>query len=289
MNQQTVLHERPDKLITKEILTPGDYSVVPYEDARCKILITEISCTNDAGSCEIEPQSRFFSKNFDGIVLIGDSDCFIDRDVELVLERMCCGEKCAAKFVYRDDRGGLVKEICCKIELQEVMEEQLISDWGWQRLHEASLHHKACGVDLVRQGRVADAFRRFSKALKMLVAIEPINPEQIEEDRVKEMIDLKIKLLNNLSHCQLHYEEFQAAADLCTCSLKYDEQNVKALYRRSTAYFGLHLYEEAWRDIQQVLKLDPHDKAAQQKASIIEPKMRSINKEYKNVIKKMFG
>lgn len=195
MDQQTVVYERPDKLITKEIITPGDYSVVPYEDARCKISITEISCTNDAGNCDIEPESRFFSKTFDGIVIIGDSDCFIDRDVELILGRMCCGEKCSAKLVYRDDKGGLVKEICCNIDLQEVMEEQLISDWGWQRLHEASLHHKTRGVELVKQGRVADAFRRFSKALKMLVAIEPINPEQIQEEKVKEMIDLKVSII----------------------------------------------------------------------------------------------
>lgn len=47
----------------------------------------------------------------------------------------------------------------------------------------------------MKQGRVADAFRRFSKALKMLVAIEPINPEQIQEDKLKEMIDLKVSII----------------------------------------------------------------------------------------------
>lgn len=49
------------------------------------------------------------------------------------------------------------------------------------------------------------------------------------------------------------------------------------------------MYEEAWTDIQLVLKLDPGDKAAQQRANELRPKIDKINKEYSTVIKKMFG
>ncbi|XP_063387508.1 uncharacterized protein LOC134673448 [Cydia fagiglandana] len=289
MNEPEIVDERPDRVLTKQLVKPGDYNVVPYEDARCKVRLSDVTCTNAAGDCEIEPESRVFNKSFDGIVLIGDSDSFIDKDFELILQRMCRGETCTAKIVYKDAKGELVKEISCKIELLEAMDEMLVADWSWDRLYEAALHHKARGVELVKHKRIADAFRRFNKALKMLVAIEPIDPEKIDEARIKEMVDTKIKLLNNLTHCQLHYEEYQAAFDLCTCTLKYDNDNIKALYRRAVANYGLQKYEEAWMDIQQVLKLDPNDKAAQQKALLIEPKMRTVNKEYKNVIKKMFG
>lgn len=53
-------------------------------------------------------------------------------------------------------------------------------------------HHKERGVQLVKEKKVVDAFRRFNKALKMLVAIEPIDPEVIYEEQVKEMIDLRV-------------------------------------------------------------------------------------------------
>lgn len=49
------------------------------------------------------------------------------------------------------------------------------------------------------------------------------------------------------------------------------------------------MYEEAWTDIQKVLQLDPSDKAAQQRAIELRPKIEKINKEYSTVIKKMFG
>ncbi|CAH2044859.1 unnamed protein product, partial [Iphiclides podalirius] len=123
----------------------------------------------------------------------------------------------------------------------------------------------------------------------MLVAIEPIDPEVIGEDSVKEIFDLKVKLFNNLAHCQLQFNEYEAALELCNRALKHDPDNSKALYRRCLSYQGLQLYEEAWNDIQKVLRLDPNDKAAQNKASELRPKIEKINKEYTSVIKKMFN
>ncbi|XP_053613592.1 uncharacterized protein LOC128677049 [Plodia interpunctella] len=289
MDKETVVSSRHDRELRKKIITPGDYTVVPYEDSRCRITITDIKCCNDGGPCDIESESRIFSDSFDGNVLIGDSDCFLDRDFELVLQQMCLGEVCEVNMVYNDGAEVLVKEISCKVELREVTEEQLISDWSWQRLQETALHHKDCGVKLVSEKRIVDAFKRFNKALKFVTAIEPIDPEIIDEETVKELIDLKIKLYSNLAHCQLQFEEYDAALELCNKALKYDSDSLKALYRRCTAYIGLHKYEEAWVDIQHVLRLDPNDKAAQNKASQIRPKVEKITKEYNAVIKKMFS
>lgn len=98
----------------------------------------------------------------------------------------------------------------------------------------------------------------------------------------------QITLYNNLAHIQLKYGEYSAAQDLCNRVLKYEPENLKALYRRGLAYAGLHLYEDAWKDIQIVLQLDPNNKAAQQKAKELKPMVENVNKNYANVIKKMF-
>lgn len=45
---------------------------------------------------------------------------------------------------------------------------------------------------MVKKRRLPDAFRRFQKALKMLIAIEPFDPDTIDEEKVKELIDLKV-------------------------------------------------------------------------------------------------
>lgn len=51
------------------------------------------------------------------------------------------------------------------------------------------------GVELVKEKRILDAFRRFSKALKMVVAIEPIDPEIIDEEKAVAITDLKVLLV----------------------------------------------------------------------------------------------
>ncbi|KAG7297693.1 hypothetical protein JYU34_018411 [Plutella xylostella] len=288
MPDETIVSARPDRELKKKIITPGDYNVVPYEDSRCKVSITNLKCFNESGDCAVDPESQVFSAQFNGIVLIGDSDSFIDKDFELILQQMCNGEVCEATMTYRDCEGKLAAEYKFTLELKETTVEQLVSDWGWMRLYEAATHHKERGVELVKQKRMADAFRRFSKALKMLIAIEPIDLEEIPEESVKEMKELKVKLLNNLAHCQIQYNEFEAALDLCNRALKYDPDNIKTYYRRCVSYQGLNLYEEAWNDIQHVLKLDPSDRAAQQKASLLKPKVDEIKTKYANVMKKMF-
>lgn len=143
MHDETIVSTRTDRELRKRIIKPGDYTIVPYEDSRCKIQLSDVNCTNKAGEkCEIEAESVIFSDDFKGILLIGDNDNFIDKDIELILQQMCSGEKSTVSLTYRDNDDNLVKQISCSIELLEVTEEQVISDWSWQRLHEAAMHHK---------------------------------------------------------------------------------------------------------------------------------------------------
>ncbi|KAG6442048.1 peptidyl-prolyl cis-trans isomerase FKBP4 [Manduca sexta] len=288
MNEEVVVSSRSDREIRKKVIQTGDYSLVPYEESRCKISISDVKCVDSAGYCEIEPECLVFSRNFNGIIIIGDNDCFLDEDMELVLQQMCCGEICEATFIYKDLEDALEMKITCKIHLKEVTEEQLISDWSWQRLLECGMHHKERGVTLAKQEKMVEAFNRFSKALKMIIAIEPIDPELIDEEKVQELRDTKIKLYNNLAHCQLYFGCFEGALVLCNKALALQPDNIKSLYRRSVAYSGLDMYEEAWEDIQHALRLFPNDKSAQQKAKELKPKIEKINKSYSEVIKKMF-
>ncbi|CAH0728671.1 unnamed protein product, partial [Brenthis ino] len=284
MYKETVISCRPDREIRKTILAPGDYTIVPYEDARCKIRLSDVKCKNKDGPCDLNvPESRIFNPPFDGNVIIGDMDAFIDKDFELILQQMCHHEVSVARLIYKNAHGDLVKEVSCRIHMIDITEEQLISDWSWARLYESAVHHKERGVQLVKDKRIVDGFRRFSKALKMLVAIEPVEKGSMDNERAKELVNLRVKLFNNMAHCQLQFEEFGATLDLCSRALTYDPDNIKALYRRCIAYIGLHMYEEAWEDIQRALHIDPNDKAALQKASELRPHIERINKDYANV------
>lgn len=142
MYEEKVVSSRPDRELFKKLVTPGDYNIVPFDDSRCKITISDVSCSKHGEKYEIGAESHFFSSKFNGNILIGDCDGFIDKDFELVLQRMCCGETSDVRMVYRNSNNELVKEIRCRVEMKEVTEEQLISDWGWERLYDAALYHK---------------------------------------------------------------------------------------------------------------------------------------------------
>lgn len=286
---EVIVNSRPDRELRKKIIKPGDFVMVPYEDSRCKITVTDIVCINEAGEREVETDGRVFDPSFNGIIIIGSSDSYLDRDFELIVQQMCCGEISEVVMVYKNTEGVRMSEISCKVELNEVSEEQLISDWNWERLYESSVHHKNNGVSLIKQKKITDAFRRFSKALKLLIAIEPVKPNEMDVEMAAIILDLKVKLYNNLAHCQLQYNEYDAARQLCNKVLTLCPDNVKALYRRCTAYMGLKMYEEAWKDIQEVLKVDPNDKSARQKETELRPIIENKKKEYSDVFKKMFS
>lgn len=193
MYEERVLSSRPDREIAKTIVGPGDFTIVPYEDARCKIRLRDVQCRDKNGPCPINiPESRIFNSPFDGNVIIGDMDAFIDKDFELVLQQMCYRETSIARMTYKNAHGDLVKEVTCRIHMIDITEEQLISDWSWARLYESAIHHKERGVQLVKDKRIVDGFRRFSKSLKMLVAIEPVEKGIVDDERCKELTNLRV-------------------------------------------------------------------------------------------------
>lgn len=193
---ETVVSSRPDREIRKQIHTQGDYSLVPYEDSRCKLELTNFNFGDESFTYKkIDPHSRIFADGFDGIILIGDADSYLDKDIELIVQQMCCGETSKIFLIYKDSEGNVAIELNFNIKLVEITEEQLVSDWGWERLLEASIHHKERGVELVKGKRTADAFRRFSKSLKFLIAIEPVDPKVVDDEKMKEMVDLKVRIL----------------------------------------------------------------------------------------------
>ena len=64
------------------------------------------------------------------------------------------------------------------------------------------------GVDLIKQGRTADAFRRFNKALKMLIATEPLDPKVVSEQVVKDMVELKVNIKHATELLEKEYLPF---------------------------------------------------------------------------------
>lgn len=74
----------------------------------------------------------------------------------------------------------------------------------------------------------------------------------------------------------LFFYRFKLAIIDCTSSLELDHTYVKAFQRRSAAYMALGMYDEARRDIQDILKLEPNNKQAKLDIEVVNNKTKQV-------------
>jgi len=98
---------------------------------------------------------------------------------------------------------------------------------------------------LFKQAKYNEAAKCYEEGLVVLNRCkdQPMLREELEEVKA-----LKVVLHCNLSQCMLDVQLYRRAIDAATDCLKLDEENVKALYRRSKAFEALKEYQDALKD-----------------------------------------
>jgi peptidyl-prolyl isomerase D len=118
---------------------------------------------------------------------------------------------------------------------------------------------------------------------------EDDDPPELE----KKFYSFKISCYLNKAACALKLHNWQNAADDTTIVLemsKYlsDTDKAKALYRRGSAKVGMKDEEEAIKDLQEALKLNPQDAAIIKEITIAKQKIQAREKAQKKAFAKMF-
>ncbi|XP_022172655.1 RNA polymerase II-associated protein 3-like [Myzus persicae] len=116
------------------------------------------------------------------------------------------------------------------------------------------LYEKNLGNALVQKQKWAEAILRYTRAI-----------EYYDKDPI---------FYANRALCYLKTKEFKLAIIDCTSSLKLDHTYVKAFQRRSVAYMALEMYNEAKKDIQDVLKIEPNNKQAKLDIEVVNNKIK---------------
>jgi len=85
----------------------------------------------------------------------------------------------------------------------------------------------------------------------------------------------ELKLICNFLHlfCSL----YSAESD-CTEAIKLNSQYIKAYYRRATARFELKRYEDAKKDLELILELEPSNKEAKSLLSQVSKRIEKLPK-----------
>lgn len=149
--------------------------------------------------------------------------------------------------------------------------------------------HKDKGVSLFSAKEYKWAFRHFSLAFKYIVSLEHDDPpEDVLNELGIDIRDLKLKCLLNLAACQLQNGTYHHVVANCSRALEIDSENVKALFRRGTAFNQLQEYERAKGDLERAAVLDPKNVAVQKQIELLRERTTKLNKYFATAMKKLF-
>ncbi|KAH3892723.1 hypothetical protein DPMN_016849 [Dreissena polymorpha] len=128
-------------------------------------------------------------------------------------------------------------------------------EWETERKKQAAVLEKDKGNEYFKKGDYSMAIECYTRGADL----DPTNP----------------LLPANRAMALLKQDKFAAAELDCSIALTLDPLYTKAYLRRGTARLGLNKYEEARRDYERVLQLEPQNKQAKSDIELIEKRSRS--------------
>jgi len=147
---------------------------------------------------------------------------------------------------------------------------------------ETSQKVKEKGTSFFKAGDYEKALKQYERMIKLLDVYK-------DEEKAKAN-PLKCIGHLNAAMCELKLKEYGKARKSCDKALEIESQNVKGLFRRGQANFGLSEYELAKRDFSEVLNIEPKNKAARDQLKSVVMKVKEINdserKKYSNMFEK---
>ncbi|XP_018301096.1 peptidyl-prolyl cis-trans isomerase FKBP4 [Mycetomoellerius zeteki] len=175
-----------------------------------------------------------------------------------------------------------------EITLSLCKRHKTVWDWSAEEKYQVALRYKGRGTELFEDSRIIDAFRRFSKACKLLITLEPIADLKLDKQLEYNINNLRLALYNNMAICQLKRKNYQHVITLCTKVLNKDENNVKALYRRGVAYGNIGDNENATADLKAVLTLESTNHSAKEQFEVYNSRLQESLQRNKDMMRRMF-
>ncbi|KAA0712255.1 Peptidyl-prolyl cis-trans isomerase FKBP8 [Triplophysa tibetana] len=137
-----------------------------------------------------------------------------------------------------------------------------------------------------QHGDYAFAVNSYGIALQITEASSRVDISQQEEE---ELLDMKVKCLNNMAAAQLKLDHYDAALRSCVSVLGHQPDNVKALFRKGKVLALQGETAEAIRTLKSALKLEPSNKTIHAELSKLVKKHSEQKGAEQAMYKKMLG
>ncbi|KAG8003614.1 Peptidyl-prolyl cis-trans isomerase FKBP8 [Nibea albiflora] len=224
---------------------------------------------------------------------LGDGD--VIQALDLTVQLMEMGEKALvqtdAKYAY-GARGSLEPEVPPNAELSlevELLEATEAPDLELlpppEKIALAS-HKRERGNVHYQRGDYAFAVNSYSIALQITESSSKVDISPEEEN---ELMDVKVKCLNNMAASQLKLDHYDAALKSCASALAHQPDNIKALFRMGKVLALQGEYTEAIQTLRKALKLEPSNKTIHAELSKLVKKHSEQRGAEQAMYKKMLG
>ncbi|KAK3562076.1 hypothetical protein QTP86_027184, partial [Hemibagrus guttatus] len=137
-----------------------------------------------------------------------------------------------------------------------------------------------------QRGDYAFAVNSYGIALQITEASSKVDISPQEEE---ELLDVKLKCLNNMAASQLKLEHYEAALRSCVSVLAYQPDNIKALFRQGKVLALQGEYGDAIKSLKRALKSDPSNKTIHAELSKLVKKHSEQKGAEQAMYKKMLG
>lgn len=308
---------------TKTIIEHGDPSYIVEESEWFEFeskLLFDKSCLKR--SLANDPDRLIgFNLNSDHLTLVRQRLGYFNSQITKILQRiiqtMRLNEKAHISFeldpdllnesfqnekvdnkIYLDLKFEI---ILTKIEKNDP-NQSLIYNLKADQLLTLSNEHKTDANELFKNSFVLTAFQRYHKAMSYLIIAEQminekkdIKIEDLEtisetenETNHFDVAKLKSQLFSNLAACQLKSKNYKMVITNCGKCLELDKMNVKALFRRSSAFTEIKDFELAIEDLRIALALETDNIDVKKKLVYVEGLKKQYEQSMASKFKKMF-
>ncbi|CAJ1060331.1 peptidyl-prolyl cis-trans isomerase FKBP8 [Xyrichtys novacula] len=224
---------------------------------------------------------------------LGDGD--VIQALDLTVQLMEMGEKALiqtdAKYAY-GARGSLEPEIppsaelSLEVELKEATDAPDLEMLPPAEKIALASHKRERGNIHYQRGDYAFAVNSYSIAQQIAESSSKVDISPEEEN---ELMDVKVKCLNNMAASQLKLNHYDAALKSCVSALAHQPDNIKALFRMGKVLALQGDYTEAIQTLRKALKLEPSNKTIHAELSKLVKKNSEQRGAEQAMYKKMLG
>ncbi|KAM8746028.1 peptidyl-prolyl cis-trans isomerase FKBP8 isoform 1-T2 [Acanthopagrus schlegelii] len=224
---------------------------------------------------------------------LGDGD--VIQALDLTVQLMEMGEKALiqtdAKYAYgawgsQDPEVPPNAELSLEAELLEATDAPDLELLPPAEKISLASHKRERGNAHYQRGDYAFAVNSYSIALQITESSSKVDISAEEED---ELMDVKVKCLNNMAASQLKLDHYDAALKSCVSALAHQPENIKALFRMGKVLALQGEYTEAIQTLRKALKLEPSNKTIHAELSKLVKKHSEQRGAEQAMYKKMLG